>query len=401
MMRIFLIFLAVRSAGLVKSTRLFRISEETPDLVWEETKSIPCITLQKPFHFVSDCASFHLPLSLAALPLLIIILQSSCYTSHYYEIPSNDPMSQLEEKYSVYLDSTWTTKHAHALLKVFESISPNLNLQFSRWNISDDDLEDGIKIESKDKIKFVTISRNIFPVEGSQEVVSPGKHLYYAVVQFITEKGTNRSIIELILQKRYGIYVPSYDSLTEGTTSKTSKRYSNFENHDLMLIISVFEEFPQVLHKIPQLKYIVRRIDKDERGISHALPGRGCIEFAESTLKRRGRYILNNTRCVIAHEKAHFLWAYVFNRELKLDWAQLGGWSRDSSESGWSTTKERSEFVTDYASEKNPNEDMAESIANYLVYPDKLRACCPEKYEFIHNRIMLLYVKRWGTSNLM
>ena len=337
--------------------------------------------------------------------LFIIMLQPSCYTSHYYEIPGSNPMSELEEKYSIYLDSTWTTKQAYALLKVFESISPNLNLLFSRWNISDDGLENGIKIESKDRLKFVTISKDIFPVEGSQEVGSPSKHLYYAVVQYITENGTNRSIIELILQKRYGIYVPSYDSSTEGSTNITSKRYSNFENKDLMLIISVFETFPQALHKIPQLKYITRRIDKDEeepeKGISYAKTGRGCIEFAESIFTRRNFHNFIITRRIIAHEKAHFLWAYVFNRELKLDWAKLGGWYREgTSASGWSTRNKRSEFVSDYAFEEDPNEDMAESIANYLLSPHKLRSCCPEKYEFIHE-IMLKYVERWGTSNSM
>ena len=256
--------------------------------------------------------------------------------------------------------------------------------------------------KTKDKLKFVTISRNIFPVEGSQEVLSPSKDLYYAVVQFITENGTNRSIIELILQKRYGIYIPSYASSTKGTENKTAKRYSDFENEDLMLIISVFEEFPQALRKTPQLKYIVRRIDNDDRGKSFAIIGRGCIEFAESTFKRRGRHNLNNTRCVIAHEKAHFLWAYVFNKQLRADWTKLGGWYQDSqSESGWSTTQKRSEFVSDYAYTENPNEDMAESIANYFVYPDKLRSCSAAKYEFIHNRIMLMYGKRWGTPNLM
>ena len=155
---------------------------------------------------------------------------------------------------------------AHALLKVFKSMPPSLNLQFSRWNISDEDLENGIKIESKDKLKFVTISRNIFPVEDSQEVLSPDKDLYYAVVQFITENGTNRSIIEFILQNRYGIYV--HASLTGISPNRTPERYSDFENDDLMLIISVFEEFPQALHKIPQLKYIVRRIDTEEKGMS-------------------------------------------------------------------------------------------------------------------------------------
>ena len=335
----------------------------------------------------------------------IIILQSSCYTSSHYEIPGSNPMSQLEEKYSVYLDSTWTTKHAHMLLKVFESMSPHLDLQFSRWRITDDGLENDIKIESKDTLKFVTISRDVFPVEESREVVSPGKHLYYAVVQYVTENGTNRAVIELILQKRYGISVPAYDSLPDETKNKTTKRYSDFENRDLMLIISVFEEFPQALHKIPRLKYIVRRVDNEDdenRGVSHALTSRGYIEFAESIFTRRNFRGFIITRRIIAHEKAHFLWTYVFNRELKLDWAKLGGWYREgTSESGWSTTKDRSAFVSDYASEKNPNEDMAESIANYLLSPHKLRSCCPEKYEFIHNRIMLLYVERWGTSDFM
>ena len=339
--------------------------------------------------------------TLLLLLLFFIILQPSCLTSHYYELPSNNPMSQLEEKYSVYLDSTWTTKQAQVLLNVFESISPNLNLQFSRWNLSEDGFEDGIKIESKDKLKFVTMSKDVFPVEESEEVISPGKHLYYAVVQYITENGTNRAIIEMILQKRYGIYVPSYESSTEGTTSDTSTRYSNFENEELMIIISVFETFPPALHKIPRLKYIIRRIDKDEsegeKGISYARTGRGHIELAESIFRRGNSF---RARHVIAHEKAHFLWTYVFKRDVRAEWAKLGGWYRDSSESGWSTSKERSEFITDYAFEEDPNEDMADSIASYLLYPHKLRSCCPEKYEFIH-RNMLLYVKRWGTSDVM
>ena len=185
------------------------------------------------------------------------------------------------------------------------------------------------------------------------------------------------------------------------TANTTSERYSDFENGDLMLIISVLEEFPQALHKIPQLKYIVRRIDTENRGISSARPGRGSIEFAESIFLR-GPYAHHDTRKIIAHEKAHFLWAFVFNHQLKADWVKLGGWYQDSaSESGWSTTKERSAFVTDYAYTENPNEDMAESIGFYFVYPDRLRSCCPAKYEFIHNRIMLLYGKSWGTSNPM
>lgn len=345
-------------------------------------------------------------LGVAALSLFIITLLSSCYpySSSHQVTPFNSPRSQLEEQYSIYLDATWTPKQAQALLKVFGSVPAVMNLPFSTWKLSDDDLENGIKIESKDKIKFVTLSRDIFPIEGSQAALSPEKHLYYAVVQFITENGTNRSVIELILQKRYGIYVPSYASLAEGVPNNTSKRYSDFENDDLMLIISVFEAFPQALHKIPQLKYIVRRIDTEERGISTAIIGRGRIEFAESIFRRPHfhDFFHRNTQRIVAHEKAHFLWAYVFNKQLKAEWAQLGGWHPDStSESGWATTQERSTFVSEYASEKNPDEDMAESIAHYLISPDRLRSCCPAKYEFIHNRIMLLYAKRWAAPNAM
>ncbi len=336
---------------------------------------------------------------------ILIILQSSCYASRYATVDEN-PILQLEEKYSVYLDSTWTTEQAAALLKVFESISVGLNLHFSEWSISDDDLENGIKIEFKDKLKLVTISRSIFPIEESQAAVSPNKDLYYAVVQYITENGTNRAVIEFILKRRYGIEVPSYALLTEDMEKLAARRYSNFDNGDLMLIISVLEEFPQVLRRTPQLKYIVRRIDKnadeDERGISYAQIGRGRIVFAESTFKRRGRHNFNDTRRVIAHEKAHFLWACVFNNQLKADWRKMGGWYQDSaSESGWSTTRERSKFVSDYAYTENPNEDMAESIAHYIVSPHRLRSCCPEKYEFIHKRIMLMYSGLYASSNPM
>ena len=54
---------------------------------------------------------------------------------------------------------------------------------------------------------------------------------------------------------------------------------------------------------------------------------------------------------------------------------------------GWSTTKQ-TEFVSAYAHTVNPDEDMAESIAYYIVNPDKLRSRSPAKYEFIQNRIM-------------
>ena len=91
---------------------------------------------------------------------------------------------------------------------------------------------------------------------------------------------------------------------------------------------------------------------------------------------------------LILHEKAHFLWANVFDQTLKDDWIELGGWYEDTSRaSGWNTTKQ-TEFVSAYAHEKNPNEDMAETLSFFIINPDGLRSRSVDKYEFVRDRIM-------------
>jgi hypothetical protein len=91
---------------------------------------------------------------------------------------------------------------------------------------------------------------------------------------------------------------------------------------------------------------------------------------------------------LVLREKAHFLWEYIFDKSTQDDWATLGGWFKDpTSGSGWSTTN-TTEFVSAYAHLKNPNEDMAESIAFYITNPEALRSRSLRKFEFIRDRIM-------------
>ena len=91
---------------------------------------------------------------------------------------------------------------------------------------------------------------------------------------------------------------------------------------------------------------------------------------------------------LIIHEKTHFLYEHVFDNNLKEEWIDLGGWYKTKeSSSGWATTK-TTEFVSAYAHAINPDEDMAESVAYYLVNPDKLRSRSPNKYDFIEKNIM-------------
>lgn len=321
----------------------------------------------------------------------IIVFQVGCATSRF-ATKTDDPILQLEQDYSVSLDSTWTTKQARTLQKLFKSIAPALHAPTSIWHISDE-LQQEIKIDFKQGQAYITVSSDVFTTGASTSLTE--KRLFYTIVHFITGNGTNRDILKLILKERYGIFVdiPSYEKLTQFTSNETAKHYSEFENKDLMLMISVFEEFPKALHKIPQLKYIIRRIDSNIRGHGYSWPQNGYIEFAEYIFSLSN---VDDVRRLIAHEKTHFLWVHLFSEQLHKRWIELGGWQEDpDSAFGWSTTRDRSEFVSDYAYQRNPEEDMAESFAYYLVFPDKLRACNMAKYKFIHERIVLTFSSRY------
>jgi hypothetical protein len=82
------------------------------------------------------------------------------------------------------------------------------------------------------------------------------------------------------------------------------------------------------------------------------------------------------------------MWEGLFDQKLRDDWATTGGWFLDpTGATGWSTSN-TTEFVSAYAHAKNPNEDMAESIAAYVVNPEILRSRSMKKFEFIRDRIM-------------
>ena len=211
-------------------------------------------------------------------------------------------------------------------------------------------------------------------------------------MRFVTDNGADRRAINKILHNRYNvsISVRDYTKLTQHTTGEDAGRFMEFKNEELMALLSMLEEYPSGMLKTPGLKYIIRRLDGTPHPTHPAAPAvswtsEGYIEFMESAFQGQG---LDYIHRLILHEKAHFLWAHLFNEQLKQDWIELGGWYENPDDiDGWSTTKQ-TEFVSAYAHGKNPNEDMAESISFYIVRPDKLRSRAPAKYEFIQNRIM-------------
>lgn len=325
---------------------------------------------------------------------------------HPIQVSPHSASIFLMKKYSVYIDTSWSGLDAYKLLQTFESIPQRTNWRFARqdvspsvWQISDSHIHNDIDIEHKGDTRVVTIASDAFtyanPLLAEIEGVRGrffSKRLHKAVVRFVTDNGTDKNAISKILRERYdvSIDVRDYTELTKHTTGENRHRFSEFKSEELLVILSMLEEFPQGMITTPGLKYLVRRLDGTDHPLYPAAPAvawtdAGYIEFMESAFKGASYEYMHR---LILHEKAHFLWSHLFDEQLKQDWIELGGWYENPDDKdGWSTTKQV-EFVSAYAHGVNPNEDMAESISFYIVNPDKLRSRAPAKYEFIQNRIM-------------
>ena len=334
-------------------------------------------------------------------PVKVIFLDKSI------QVASHSASLRLMHKYSVYLGTEWSPVRAYQLLQTFESIPQPVNnfyeesatIPYSLWKLTKNHIQDDIAVNIESGQKIVTISEEAFTYADARLAEIEGvrgrffsRRLHHAVLRFVTDGGSDRFALEDILHERYGVSlnVSDYSTLTQSTTGEHAGRFTTFKNEEVMALANMLEEFPEGMHKIRGLKYLIRRLD----GTLHPLypsaaaiawTSAGYIEFMESAFQEQGADYIHR---LILHEKAHFLWAHLFDEQLKQDWIQLGGWYENPNDTdGWSTTKQ-TEFVSAYAHAKNPDEDMAESISFYIVNPDKLRSRSPAKYQFIQDRIM-------------
>ena len=334
-------------------------------------------------------------------PVQVILLDEVVH------VPSHSASLTLMRKYSVHLTADWTPALAYRLLQTFESIPQRTNNPYtsesdnpaSVWQLTTRHLHNDIDIEYRDEERIITIASEAFTYADPLLAEIDGvrgryfsKRLHRAVVRFTTDDGADRRALKKILKERYAVSVnvPDYTELTRHTTGEHAGRFDDFKNEELIALVAMLEEYPTGMIKTQGLKYIVRRLDGTPHPTHTTAPavawtGAGYIEFMESAFKEQG---LDYIHRLILHEKAHFLWAYLFDDQLKQDWIALGGWYEHPDDAdGWSTTQQV-EFVSAYAHAKNPDEDMAESISYYIVNPDKLRSRSPAKYAFIQNRIM-------------
>jgi PKD repeat protein len=246
-------------------------------------------------------------------------------------------------------------------------------------------------------VDLITISRAAFTYATPQVVTVDGvkgkyfsKRLYNAVVYYYTNRGNDVAKIDEIASRRYGLQFINPSPFLQTLMNETSTNFQQFTADEKLIILSMFEEFPDAMQRQDQLKYLVRRINGQPHPLYPLAPAiawvtNQTIEWMESAFSSQS---IDYMQRLVLHEKAHFLWEHTFSQSIKNEWITIGGWFQDPSvPSGWSTTN-TTQFVSAYAHLKNPNEDMAESIAFYITNPDALRSRSQSKFDFIRDRIM-------------
>ncbi len=299
--------------------------------------------------------------------------------------------------------SKWTSEDAYRLYQTLKKLNfqkfgegQQTKLK-AKWILSDANIDKDVSFTKKEGVDIVTISRNAFTYAAPQVVTVDGvkgkffsKRLFSALVYYYTDKGTNQGLIDEIARIRYGFEFMMPSPNLKTLMNETETNFQQFTSEEKIIILSMFEEFPDAMQRQDRLKYMVRRLNGQKHPLYPTAPAVAWksnqnIEWMESAFKEQP---IEYMQRLVLHEKAHFLWEYSFDNITRDDWASVGGWFKDPlSASGWSTSN-TTEFVSAYAHLKNPNEDMAESIAFYITNPEALRSRSLRKFEFLRDRIM-------------
>ena len=300
-------------------------------------------------------------------------------------------------------DAKWTSEDAYRLYQTLKKLNftkygerSTVNVK-AKWILTDKYVDRDIDFKTIDGVDIITISRAAFTYSSPQVVTVDGvkgkffsKRLFTALVYYYTDKGTKKDKIAEIAKTRYGFEFLLPSAQLKQLMGETETNFQEFTSDEKIVILSMFEEYPDAMQRQGELKYMVRRVNGQKNPIYPTAPAiawvtNSNIEWMEEAFI--GQDITYMQRLVL-HEKAHFLWEHTFDKTTQDDWATIGGWYKEPSTlSGWATTN-TTEFVSAYAHLKNPNEDMAESIAFYITNPEAFRSRSLRKFEFVRDRIM-------------
>lgn len=309
----------------------------------------------------------------------------------------------LQTDYNIILGNTdeiqWNYDLASKLLKTVDVLPHDKLGKMAKFTLTKRELLNDIEFHQEGEHYKVKINLEAFAYASERLVKLNGKRgkffsrrLFNALVHFFTNNGKDSDAIAKILQDKFGVVTTTSDY--EGLTGESANHFQDFKPNELIKLISAFAEMPVGMHKIPGLRYLLRRLDghphpQYPEAAAVAWP-RGSssdsyIEFMDKAFISQSE---SDAHRLILHEKAHFLWSNLFSQELKESWIEVGNWFETTEAgSGWATN-DTTAFVSAYAHGKNPNEDMAESIATYVLNPNRLISRAKKKFDFIEKRIM-------------
>lgn len=324
-----------------------------------------------------------------------------------YTIPEGFSAQTLFQQYGFILDDqdlSWTSDDAFKLHQTVSSLPyPRVNADengtpvVAVWRLTEDMIDGDYMVETIMDTEVVTVSKDAFTYAAPLVVNFDGdqgqffsRRLFKALLSHLTDEGANTGLVSEIADDRYGVEFMVPGPELESLMSETHTNFQPFPAWEKLQIMGMFEEFPEGMRKQAGLTKLVRRINGQQNPYYPTAPaiawtGIETIEWMESGFSN---FSIDYIHRLILHEKAHFLWAYTFDDDLRDAWTELGGWFEDpNAPSGWSSTL-TTEFVSAYAHDMNPNEDMAESIAYYISNPQVLLTHAPDKYDFIRDRVM-------------
>ena len=315
---------------------------------------------------------------------------------------NNSAARTLEQDYNIILSDDgvpWNYALASRLLREVASL-PHKKLENPvSFLLSSEDTFVPIAITQKNSHTTVVLNFKVFS-DSSKKLVKLGDRrgrffsleLFKALVSFFTDEGRNRTAVEKILEDKFAVTtrIPDIRYLT----GEHPDNFQSFHPEELLHLIGAFAEMPRGYHKIAGLRYLLRR----RNGHPHPLyPSAAAVAWpkgadTDSYIEFMDMAFISGSRDsihrLILHEKSHFLWKNIFSQNLREQWIELGGWfPNEEVSSGWST-RDNVGFVSPYAHDINPNEDMAESLSHYVLNPEKLLATAPKKFQFIEQNIM-------------
>lgn len=328
-------------------------------------------------------------------------------------VPSDFSAINLRYKFGIVLSNeleNWSIEDSYRLFKTISELPTfnrygegnAVNLEEGQnvqaiFKLSNDEIADDILIEHQNGLKVVTLSSSAMTYAEPMTVLMDdikgryySKRLSRAMINYLTDFGRDGYAAQRLAQEMFGLSFMEGNQETEELMGEDASNFQEFHATEKVEILAMLQELPTGMHKQDGLRYLVRRVNGQDHpqyttAAAIAWTSMNTIEFMSKAFAYN---MIENIRRLILHEKAHFLWEYTFDEQLKDDWIELGGWFQDPSvPSGWQTTN-TTEFVSAYGHAINPNEDMAETIAWYVTNPDGLRSRSMRKFEFVRDRIM-------------